>query len=144
MEKKNLAKILTYSGILPFIACAVYVFFADNIPFFQISAMDVLLAYGAIIASFIAGIHWGIYLFKDAPLNLFIHSNVIALLAWVSLLFPPLISAGILIMCFGYLLAIDRSIFKAGIYEDWFYQLRLHASCAVIISLMLAIGALLF
>lgn len=144
MEKKNLAKILTYSGILPFIACAVYVFFADNIPFFQISVMDVLLAYGAIIASFIAGIHWGIYLFKDAPLNLFIHSNVIALLAWVSLLFPPLISAGILIMCFGYLLAIDRSIFKAGIYEDWFYQLRLHASCAVIISLMLAIGALLF
>jgi|TARA_R110002126_G_scaffold201791_4_gene349334 hypothetical protein len=144
MEKKTLAKILTYSGILPFIACAVYVVFADDIPFVQISAMDVLLAYGAIIASFIAGIHWGIYLFKDAPLNLFIHSNVIALLAWGSLLFPPLMSAGILILCFGYLLVIDRSVFQAGIYEDWFYQLRLHASCAVIGSLMLAIIALLF
>jgi hypothetical protein len=144
MDKKTLAKILTYSGILPFIACAVYVFFKDDIPFFQISAMDVLFAYGAIIASFIAGIHWGIYLFKDAPLNLFIHSNVIALLAWISLLTPPLLNAGILIVCFGYLLAIDRSLFKAGIYDRWFYQLRLHASCAVIISLMLAIGALLF
>lgn len=135
MTKESLARALTYAGILPFLACAVVAWFTDEAVFLTVSISAVILAYATVIASFIAGIHWGIFLFKDTPMNLFIHSNVIALLAWLSLLVPTILGTLLLIFCFAYLLLIDRKNYNAGAIEAWFFKLRIHASTAVIMAL---------
>lgn len=136
MTKQSLAKILTYAGILPFLVCAVLALFTDDAPLLPVGLSQVVLAYGAVIASFVAGIHWGIFLFRDTPVNLFIHSNVIALLAWLSLLMPTAAGTCTLIICFGYLLFIDNKNHHAKAIESWFFTLRIQASVAVIITLI--------
>ena len=97
---------------------------------------SVILTYGAVIASFVAGIHWGIYLFKDAPLNLFIHSNVVALLAWCAVMVAHPANTVILLICFLYLIVIDRQLWKAGVIEKWYLRTRLIATTLVLFALL--------
>ena len=135
MQKQQCAKYLTYAGIIPFVFLAKLSIFELNL--FNIAAYPLLLVYSAVIAAFIGGIHWGLYLFKEAPLNLFVHSNIITLVAWLAaaglLPFNVLLLAG----CFIYLYLIDMNLVKQGVTEAWFHQLRTHASVAVVISLLL-------
>jgi len=133
MRKETIAKTLTYAGILPFLGAAGLSIFAPD--FSGANYKHILLAYGAVIASFIAGIHWGIFLFKESPLNLFIHSNVIALLAWVAMALSMTSSVLILIFCFLYLLFIDQKLSNAQIIESWYMRMRIHASVIVILTL---------
>lgn len=133
MKKETFAQILTYAGTLPFLA-------AVSIPLVQpqLFGLDyghVILTYGAIIASFIAGTHWGIYLFRDTPLNLFIHSNIAALLAWFAVVSAIPGSAGTLIICFVYMLFVDKQLSNAGVHEDWYMRMRIIASLIVILAL---------
>ena len=135
-EKTKHAQILTYAGILPFVSCAVLGIYTD-----QLGSLDLnhaLITYGAVIASFIAGIHWGVYLLKDASLNLFLHSNIAALIAWIPALLMVSGSALILIFCFIYLLFLDRRLFKNNILDNWFMRLRFNATIIVVISLCLS------
>jgi uncharacterized membrane protein len=127
--KIKTAQILTYSGIIPF------AFFA-LLPLtqFQLPLIDndlALIAYGTVIASFISGIHWGIYLFKESPLNLFITSNIIALLAWASLLIMPILGKLVIVLCLGALFYIDQKLHTETIIEDWFFKIRERASLCV-------------
>ena len=136
MDKPSLANTLTYAGALPFLACALLSFSYDQLPLLGASTSLVILTYGAVIASFIAGIHWGLYLFKNPPLNLFIYSNIITLAAWANLYFVPTLGAIILIICFAILLVIDRQLAENNIIEDWFYSLRIRISTIVIGALI--------
>lgn len=146
MSKEHLAKFLTYAGTLPFILCMIAsnTIFQNGLSFGTITLnLDtILIAYGAVIASFIAGIHWGVYLFKsdEAPLNLFIHSNIVALLAWTSFMLPHGFACIVLIFCFAYLLKIDYGLSAKNIIEPWFYRIRIHAS--VIVSAILGLDVL--
>ena len=66
------ARLLTYAGILPFaIGLAGQVFAPTAAPWQQWTA-----AYGAVIAAFIAGIHWAVHLFfgERAPINLLLRA----------------------------------------------------------------------
>lgn len=141
MTKQTLAQILTYAGTLPFLATGIVPWFAPNI--FGLDFTMTALAYSAIIASFIAGIHWGFYMHKDAPMNLFIHSNIVALSAWLGLIITPLFGFFLLALCFLYLLFIDIKLFKSNIIEPWFIRLRLHATGIVILALGLNVLILL-
>lgn len=134
-----LTKILTYSGTLPLFASALSICF----PVAIFDAPFVATTYSAIIISFLCGIHWAACLFfsERCPRNLLITSNVIALLAWASLLAPqqpitPLLQA----LCFLYLLTLDSRLRDAGIIPKWFYTLRRHATIIVVLCLtMLAV-----
>ncbi len=133
MTKKSLAITLTYLGAIPF-------YLSLFIGSWSIKALDVhyeqiVLTYGAIIVSFICGIHWGVYLFKDAPLNLFIHSNIVALIAWVAALLEKNTGIVVLILCFVYLLIIDKILTNTKILEEWYMQLRLNITLLVVLSL---------
>ena len=129
------ARWLTYAGILPFAAgMAGQVFAPEAAPWREWTA-----AYGAVIAAFIAGIHWAVHLFfgDKAPLNLLISSNVLALAAWAALLLP----AGpgpfrLLVVVFLALVLIDRRLHRADLIPEWFYLLRLQASAAVSLCLL--------
>ena len=136
MKQTNtqLARILTYAGTLPLITCVA-------LSFAPIDGIDHKLfasSYSAIILSFLCGIHWAIFLyFSDKfSLNLFITSNLIALLAWCSLLVAhqqiALIFQG---LCFLFLLMLDFKLRREDILPEWFYQLRRNATSIVVFCL---------
>ena len=108
MKKQTLAQGLTYSGALPFLVCAICS--ALDVDIFELDFNRIFIIYGAVIAAFISGIHWGIYLFKNSAQNLFIHSNVVTLLAWFAAVAMLPSSGFILMFCFFYLLFIDKQL----------------------------------
>lgn len=130
-----LATILTYAGALPFIACIAL----RLLEFETIDTMAIITTYGAVILSFLCGIHWSVYLFcaDTCPKNLFIRSSIIALLAWVSLLVKNNdLTFVIQIICFLYLLLLDYKLKNLEILEHWFYHLRRNVTCVVTSSLL--------
>lgn len=135
MRKQTLAKLLSYCGILPFLAAALVPIIQAG--FLGLDYTHIILTYGAVIASFIAGIHWGLYLFKDSPVNLFVHSNIIALLAWFAVAASFSGSVAILIFCFIYLLVIDKKLLNANIIESWYMHMRIIVSTSVILTLLI-------
>ena len=130
----TLAKILTYSGTLPLIASVVLIFF----PVTGFDAALIATSYSAIIISFLCGIHWAVYLLfaEKCPRNLLITSNLIALLAWISLFLQhsPIIIF-LQALCFLYLLTLDLKLRDAGIIPEWFYALRRNATMIVVLCL---------
>lgn len=132
------AKGLALLGATPFIAAVV----AQLAGMANYHTGYLSLTYGAIIISFLSGIHWGLYLThaKARRINLMISSNVIALLAWLSLLLLiPVTQYLIQITCFISLLLIDRQLLADGAIERWFYQLRQQISLLVIGCLLLLV-----
>lgn len=136
----KLAKILTYSGTLPLIVCVVLIFF----PIVGIDGSILAKTYGAIILSFLCGMHWASFLFfsEKCPYNLLVTSNIVALLAWCSLLITyqeiTFISQA---LCFLFLLTLDFRLRDAGVLPEWFYQLRRNATI-IVVSCLLAMAVL--
>ncbi len=129
-----LAKILTYSGVLPFAAAIFLMFF----PLMNLNPLMIAQTYGSIIVSFLCGIHWAVSIFHEekSPYNLLIASNLFALLAWASLLTSPQLGLAIQSLCFISLLLIDLKLKNVGIVPLWFYELRRNATIIVVLSLL--------
>lgn len=140
--RRNQACLLTYLGILPFLMGALIIFSGLD----QEKTVFILRAYAAVIVSFISGIHWGIGM-KDSPQNtvwLLATSNIIALLAWGSLLIHELIPALILLtVVLVLVLVIDNKLYGMGQIEFWFIKLRRQATCFVVLCLVSSIVVLL-
>lgn len=126
------AIILTYLGAVPFIL-------AVAAPLFGMASYHtayLVLTYGAVIISFLAGIHWGLFLSyaESARINLLVSSNVIALLAWGSLLLLlPVTQFLIQMLCLVALLLIDRQLHQAAVISDWFFRLRTQITALVML-----------
>ena len=131
----RLAKILTYSGTLPLIACLV-------ISVWPMPGFDRSLAaqtYSAIIISFLCGIHWAAFLFfpEKCPRYYLVCSNAVALLAWGTMLIPYQGIARFLPpLCFLFLFALDSKLWEQGIMPEWFYILRRNATAIVVLCLL--------
>jgi len=133
-QPNTLAKTLTYSGTLPLIGSVLL----NQIDISGIDAKYFGSTYAAIIVSFICGIHWATYSFypEKCSHNLLFTSNIIALLAWGSLLIPQnVISISLQTLCFLSLLILDTKLLKAGLWPQWFYNLRRNATIIVILCL---------
>jgi hypothetical protein len=125
------AQCLTYAGVIPFIATALNI-----IPIMH------GVFYGAVIISFICGIHWAVFLFhsEQSPRNLLITSNLIALGAWVSLLLSETIIAIFFQSLFLlHLLTLDYRLHRAAVIPTWFFHLRVVATAIVTIAQMIVI-----
>lgn len=140
MNKKNIlvARFLTYTGIMPFI------FFGMAVAL-HARGLDyslALFAYGAIIISFLCGIHWAVFLFfsQNCPRNLLFHSNAISLLGWLSVLQTmSYLTYALQILCFLYLLMLDLGLYRNKVIPLWFFHLRLNAT--IVVALLLFITA---
>jgi Protein of unknown function (DUF3429) len=87
MFQSNFLRILPYAGTLPFIYGAASRFSDSlSVPVYLVFYLDVrhmVLSYGLLIISFMAGVHWGQYLSGLRPrLNLLLSSNALAVSAW--------------------------------------------------------------
>lgn len=126
--------LLTYLGIIPFWLCAI----AIALGLERYYAVIALRSYGAVIASFISGIHWGIAMHNSdrKTLWLLLSSNAVALMAWASLLIHSAISAlSILSFAFIVLITIDTILFKSHRIDSWFMKLRWRVTIFVLIAL---------
>ncbi len=137
MNKKNIlsAQILTYIGIIPFLVLGMAVAVHAS----GLNYSLALFAYGAVILSFLCGIHWAVFLFfsQKCSRNLFLHSNAITLIAWVSVL--PIMASHLnfllQIVSFAYLLLLDRQLYRNQVIPSWFFHLRLKATLIVVLIL---------
>lgn len=138
MHEKNIliARILTYLGIMPFL-------FLGMAVALRASGLDYSLAlfsYGAVIISFLCGIHWAVFLFfsQKCSRNLLLHSNALTLLGWLSvLLVRPHLTISLQILIFMYLLFLDLELYRNKIFPSWFFQLRLNATLIVVFLLVI-------
>ena len=134
LTSQRLAIFLTYAGTLPFIIGVGALLLGIN----DLDIHVAITAYGAVILSFICGIHWGWFLLRpeDCRYNLFISSNIFALLAWLSLLlYPHAITTLLQMGCFLTLLWFDHGLYRQGAMQPWFYQLRRNATIIVVLAL---------
>jgi Protein of unknown function (DUF3429) len=101
---------LGYAGLLPFLAGAAAVAVSDGTVRGHLGWA--LLAYGATIASFLGGIHWGAAMHRgmDSPKAL-AWGVMPQLIGWLSLLLPLrmglLVTASLLLLCY----AVDRKLY---------------------------------
>lgn len=138
----KLAKTLTFMGGIPFLIAVILKSLDLNCPILSID--DFTLRYGAVIISFICGIHWGLQITHDIPIrgSLLLTSNLICLIAWATILMDAKYWHYLIqISCFFLLLTVDRKLYGLGIFNQWFYQLR--KTITTIVSLSLAVIALL-
>ena len=139
MQENRLYSLLTYGGALPFILCALLPFLGldawQNVGTFEFIAR----LYGLAIASFVAGSHWGTFLYnRDAsPSNLFLTSNAVVLAAWFAFLFTiPVMTQFVLLLAFLYLLFVDYNLHKAGLTTPHYFRTRTYVTLIVCVCLV--------
>jgi hypothetical protein len=141
MKLQQLAKILGYAGLIPFLIFSLATWVSiplTNNPHF------VLSTYAAVILSFMGAIHWGVAISRDS--NIAVSelglSVLPALLAWLALLIPALFAYGLLILCFFVLYLVDRYASDKGLLPYWYLPMRLVLTSVVILCLIVAALAL--
>ncbi|WP_298807517.1 DUF3429 domain-containing protein [uncultured Psychrobacter sp.] len=134
---------LTFAGAIPFVACA-FLLMVDvvTVPILG-SVVDVLSAYGLVIASFMAGAHWGNHLDlaedNKWAVRLPLYSNVIGLGLWLGFLILSASSfSWLLVIGFISLLVIDYNLHRAQIICHAYFKVRQYVTAIVVISLVVA------
>ena len=144
MAKTRIYSLLTYAGTLPFVACAL-------IPLFGVSSITLIgsfdyiaAVYALTIVSFMAGVHWGTALYQqpiEFPVNLFLSSNAVTILAWLAFLTTtPNITLIICTLAFLYLLLVDYHLYCRNLLTAHYFKTRRNVTALVVISLLLIIG----
>nr|WP_306263709.1 DUF3429 domain-containing protein [Pararhizobium sp. IMCC3301] len=131
---------LGYAGLIPFVISAAAVLLFDEDPFLQETAGQALVAYGAVILSFLGGVRWGRALgasSKETQTRDFVLSVLPSIFGWSCLLLP-IISGGIFLLIFGYLwqLYVDLKATRNHSLPRWFGRLRLRLTVGAIIALV--------
>ena len=139
MEKPS--PYLTFAGAIPFVACA-FLLIIDvvTVPILG-SVVDILSAYGLVIASFMAGAHWGNHLDladdNKWAIRLPLYSNIIALGLWLGFLILSASSfVWLLVIGFISLLVIDYNLHRAQIIRRTYFKVRQYVTVIVVISLV--------
>ena len=132
-------------GALPFIGLAGAASYLDSAP--RMFVIHALVAYGAIILSFLGGIHWGLAIGSRSEVDdpairtRLIVSIVPSLAAWVALL--VLESTGLLLLAAAVaaMLWVDIRATREGHAPPWYPKLRIPLTCVVVAALMFGASA---
>lgn len=129
---------LGYGGLLPFVGTALAIF-VD--PHHAELWSDALMAYGAVILSFVGALHWGFAMSLsslDAGCRraCFIWSTVPALMAWPATLLEPLDAGLLLVTGFGVHYWQDRRLAARARLPGWYLPLRLRLTAVACGSLL--------
>lgn len=118
---------LGYGGLLPFLAAALLVVID---PAHAGLWRNALIAYGAVILSFVGALHWGFAmtlagLSDQAKQRCFVWSVVPALVAWPALLLPSTWGGALLIAGFVAHYGQDVRLSRRAALPQWYLPLRL-------------------
>lgn len=142
MDKRQSYTWLMYAGTLPFLACAILPFVGiTHLP--QLGTFEEVAAvYALVIATFMAGTHWGLYLGcdKNSPENLFIHSNIITVVLFFTfLLANDRVILLVSIVAFLYLLVRDYTLQKKSVLSQHYWRSRCYVTAIVCLSLVVTV-----
>jgi hypothetical protein len=133
-------------GLVPFVALAASLPFVSGD--LKPDVAYALLAYGAIILSFLGGVHWGLAIGSTAvaaALRVRLMGSVIpSLVAWVAMLVPLRSGLFMLAAAIALMLVVDIRATRAGEAPAWYPRLRIPLSCAVAASLVVGAWAAVF
>lgn len=132
---------LGIAGLAPFVGFAALIGF--GVPTLStgglaVPAMAALLAYGAVILSFMGGVHWGLAL-RGAPPTGYVASVLPSLTGWFAvLLLPPAPAALALAAAFAALLLYDLAVIGRSEAPPWYGRLRIGLTGIVVATLLVA------
>jgi len=134
---------LTFAGAIPFIACALLLAIDSDTILVLGKTTEVLSIYGLVIASFMAGAHWGNHLsLADNDrwaIKLPFLSNMIALVLWFGFLILSTVSfIWLLAASFASMWVIDYGLNQARIITQNYFKVRTYVTGIVIVSLIVA------
>ncbi|MEI7783796.1 MAG: DUF3429 domain-containing protein, partial [Betaproteobacteria bacterium] len=103
-QPPTLAWILGLAGLIPFVLCAALQWY--SLPGWRMLAGTALLAYGAVIVSFLGGIHWGLAMrASPVPIARLLWGVLPSLLGWLAVLLDSPWGQCLLVLsllaCFG-------------------------------------------
>ena len=132
-------------GALPFIGLAGAAPFLDSAP--RMFVVHALAAYGAVILSFLGGVHWGLAIVSprgadhETLRTRLIVSVIPSLAAWIALLFPEKPGLLILAAAIAGMLWVDIRATRAGHAPQWYPKLRIPLTCVVVAALFIGASA---
>ncbi len=142
------AAVLGFAGLIPFVVPAATLWILSGQ--YQFELATALVAYGAVILSFLGGIRWGLCVHPNdhrinwTELNF---SVLPSLIGWAALLLHWLINQPIalILLLGGFVLQYhrDRQAMLNGRIDRWFARLRFYLSCGAILSLLAGLVHLL-
>ena len=140
---ENLAKILGFSGLIPFIIA----FIILNFNISKTQVLEVIIIYGYTIIAFLGGIYWGVGLnIKISAKRYFFISTLPTIFVLISLLFPlSLISKIIYLICIlNFFLYLEFSFLQTIKLPKWFLFLRIKLNIFLtLLLIMIALSAYL-
>jgi len=138
----TMALVLGAAGAVPFLALSFATPFVDGS--LREQTTSVLTAYGAVILSFLGGIHWGLTInaipaaAEESRLSC---SVVPALISWIAFLIPPAASLSVLAVAFVAVLCLDLIAARNEEVPEWYPRLRVPLTVAVVLSLITGVLA---
>jgi hypothetical protein len=129
--------LLGYGGLVPFIALSSLEWLNPvHAEFWH----EALLAYAAVILSFVGALHWGFAMFAGnwaprARMAGYVWSVVPSLVAWVALLLPSPLGGGLLVVFFIAHYARDVRVAPVIQVPDWYLPLRWRLSLMAVLSI---------
>lgn len=130
------ARLLAGLGLIPFLAGGIG---AWAMPASRPEVLLAVVAYGAVILSFIGAVHWGRVM--TAPLadplgSLWLVASVTpALIGWGAVLLPPYLGVPVLVAGFVVVWDGDRRACRDGLVPSWYGPLRTRLTLVVCLSL---------
>jgi hypothetical protein len=141
-EMPRSALLLGWGGVLPFVGLALAAAIGLPSPIPQAETM--LIGYGAVILSFMGGVHWGGAMQSesgsrdDGAAWHYALSVMPALVGWTSLVLTSSYALVVLAAAFLSLLIVDLTWASGGKAPAWYGKLRLQLTSAVLLCLGLA------
>jgi len=137
------ALVLGFAGLLPFLASALAAWLVDDRLFAV--AVNLKVAYGAVILSFLGAVHWGLALAQgDAANWRRLGLSVLpALAGWLALVIS--LPLGLLLLAVGFVAVFfaDLRTVAAGRAPSWYKTLRKALTLIVLLSLAASYAALM-
>ena len=134
---RQLPQWLGYGGLVPFIVLALLAAYGPE--GWRTTALPALVAYGALILSFLGGITWGIALgARESDRPLYLISMAPFFLGWIALLLPTWVGIWVLALAFVVTLYNDLAVMRRDLAPAWFRTLRTVLTACVVVCLVLA------
>ena len=132
-------------GAVPFLGLAIAAHFVDSAH--RMLVAHALLTYGAVILSFLGGVHWGLAVGSNSSSD---HRQFVARLAlsvlpslagWTALLATETTGLLILATALAAMLWVDLRATQAGHAPPWYPKLRIPLTCVVVAALLFGANA---
>ena len=131
----QLAKLMGFGGIIPFVGCAVLMYAGNTEA--SIIALFASAIYAAVILSFVGAVHWGLTMREDRSTYWYVWSVIPAIMGWLAVVLLDIkISLLALAVAFTIAWSVDRQASLQGLIPAWYMQMRHILTAGATISLL--------